>query len=108
MSPILALSIAIAVSLMLSAIVAVVMTGPLRGVLKQLCLNSDASAFWIPFTTVMFYVTPLLFTVLFESTVVPLELVGIVRTALASSLFGAFAALLVVGYQIAGARQSPR
>lgn len=104
MSPILALSIAIAVSLMLSATVAIVMTGPLRGVLRQLCLNSDASAFWIPFTTVMFYVTPLLFTLLFESTVVPPDLVSIIRTALASSLFGAFAALLVVGYQVSRAR----
>jgi hypothetical protein len=107
MSPLIALSVAIAVSLVLSTIVAIVMTEPLRGVLKQLCLNSDAGTFWIPFTTVMFYVTPLLFTVLFESTVVPLDFVGIVRTALASSLFGAFAALLVVGYQISISRARP-
>jgi hypothetical protein len=103
-NPILALSIAVAVSLVLSTIVAVVMTEPLRGILKRLCLGSEAGAFWIPFTTVMFYITPLLFTLLFESTVVPPELVSIIRTALASSLFGAFAALLVVGYQISRAR----
>jgi hypothetical protein len=35
---------------------------------------------------------------------VPPDVVTIVRTALASSLFGAFAALLFVGYQIARAR----
>jgi hypothetical protein len=104
----LALSIAISVSLVLSTIVAVVMTEPLRGVLKQLCLDSNASAFWIPFTTVMFYVTPLLFTMLFEGTVVPPDLVSIVRTALASSLFGSFAALLAVGYQFSRARPSVR
>ena len=108
MNQLLALSIAISVSLVLSTIVAVVMTEPLRGVLKQLCLDSNASAFWIPFTTVMFYVTPLLFTMLFEGTVVPPDLVSIVRTALASSLFGSFAALLAVGYQFSRARPSVR
>ena len=108
MSQILALFIAISVSLVLSTIVAVVMTGPLRGVLKQLCLDSNASAFWIPFTTVMFYVTPLLFTMLFEGAVLAPDLVNTVRTALASSLFGAFAALLVVGYQISRTRPLTR
>jgi len=103
-----ALALAITVSLIMSTIVAVVMTEPLRGVLKQLCLDANSTAFWIPFTTVMFYVTPLLFTMLFEGTVVPPDLVNIVRTALASSLFGAFAALLVVGYQISRARPSVR
>ena len=104
MNPILALSIAISVSLALSTIVVIVMTDPLRGVLKQLCLGNEASAFWMPFTTVMFYIAPLLFTLLFESTVIPPDLVSIIRTALASSLFGAFAALLVVGYQLSRAR----
>lgn len=104
MSKILALSAAISVSLILSTIVAVVMTKPLRGVLQQLCLDGDAGAFWIPFTTVIFYVTPLLFTMLFEGPLVAPDLVNIVRTALASSLFGAFAALLVVGYQVSRAR----
>jgi hypothetical protein len=52
-SQILALTIAIGVSLVLSTIVAAVITEPLRGVLKQLCLDSNVSAFWIPFTTVM-------------------------------------------------------
>jgi hypothetical protein len=103
-----ALALAITVSLILSTIVAVVMTEPLRGVLKQLCLDSNSTGFWIPFTTVMFYVTPLLFTILFEGTVVAPDLVNIIRTALASSLFGAFAALLVVGYQISRARPLPR
>jgi hypothetical protein len=107
-NPLLALSIAIGVSLLLSTIVALVMTEPLRGVLKQLCLDSNASAFWIPFTTVMFYVTPLLFTMPFEGTLVAPDLVNIVRTALASSLFGAFAALLVVGYPISRARPAVR
>jgi hypothetical protein len=102
--PLSALGLAIVVSLVFSTIVAVVMMEPLRGVLRQLCLENNVSAFWIPFTTVMLYVTPLLFTMLFESTVVVPSLVNTLRTALASALFGGFAALLVVGYQISRAR----
>ena len=60
------------------------------------------------FTTVMLYVTPLLFTLLFLGTLIAADVVNIVRTALAASLFGTFAALLVVGYQIARARPAPR
>jgi hypothetical protein len=107
-SQLLALFIAISVSLALSTILALVMTGPLRAVLKQLCLASNAGGFWIPFTIVMFYVTPLLFTMLFEGTMLAPDLVDVLRTALASSLFGAFAALLVVGYQISRARPLAR
>ena len=104
MSQLSALALAISVSLIISTIVSVVMTEPLRIVLRQLCLDSNSTAFWIPFTTVMFYVTPMLFTLLFESTVLVPDLGNVLRTALASSLFGSFAALLVVGYQIARAR----
>ena len=108
MSQLLALSIAVAVSLLLSTFISVVMMKSLRGVLNQLCPGSDATRFWMSFTTVMLYATPLLFTLLFLGTVIVADLVNIVRTALAASLFGSFAALLVVGYQIARARPVPR
>ncbi len=62
----------------------------------------------LPFTTVMFFVTPLLFTMMFESTVLMPDLVLTLRAVLAASLFGCFAALLVVGYQIAKARPAAR
>jgi hypothetical protein len=104
MEPLSAVGVAIIVSLTFSTVVTMVMTEPLRAVLRQLCLSNNASAFWIPFTTVMLYVTPLLITTLFEHTVIEPTLVNTLRTALASSLFGGFAALLVVGYQISRAR----
>ena len=104
MNPLSALGLAISVSLIISTIVTAVMTEPLRIVLKQLCLDSNSSAFWIPFTAVMFFVTPLLFTMMFESAVIMPDLVLTLRAALSASLFGCFAALLVVGYQIAKAR----
>jgi hypothetical protein len=99
-----ALALSIVVSLAFSTLVTIVMTEPLRGVLRQLCLDSNAAAFWIPFTKVMLYVTPLFFTMLFESAVLVPNLVNTLRTALAASLFGGCAALLVVGYQVARAR----
>ena len=108
MSQLVALSIAVTVSLFLSTSISVVMMRPLRGVLNQLCPGSDATRFWMSFTTVMLYVTPLLFTLLFLGTVIAADVVNIVRTALAASLFGSFAALLVVGYQIARARPALR
>jgi hypothetical protein len=108
MDPLFALALAISVSVIVSTIVTVAMTEPLRIVLRQLCLDSNATAFWIPFSTVMFYITPLLFTMLFESAVLVPEWVNTLRTALAASLFGCFAALLVVGYQIARARPVAR
>jgi hypothetical protein len=108
MDPLSALILAISVSVIISSIVTVVMTEPLRIVLRQLCLDNNSTAFWIPFTTVMFFVTPLLFTMMFESAVIVPDLVLTLRTALAASLFGCFAALLVVGYQIARARPAAR
>jgi hypothetical protein len=108
MSQLLALSISVIVSVFLSTCIAVVMMRPLRGVLNQICPGSHATNFWMSFTTVMLFVTPLLFTLLFAGTVMVPDLVNIVRTALASSLFGAFAALLVVGYQISRARPLSR
>ena len=103
-----ALALAILVSAVVSTIVTVVMTEPLRIVLRQLCLDSNATAFWVPFTTIMFYVTPLLFTMLFEGALLVPDWVNTLRTALAASFFGCFAALLVVGYQIARARPVAR
>jgi hypothetical protein len=108
MSQQLALSISVIVSLFLSTSISVVMMKPLRGVLSQLCPGAHATNFWMTFTAVMLYVTPLLVTLLFVGTVMVADSVSIIRTALASSLFGAFAALLVVGYQISRARPLPR
>jgi hypothetical protein len=103
MENITSLVIAVLVSLGFSTLVAVVITAPLRTVLKQLCVDGSASAFWVSFTNVMLYITPLLFSVTFANVWCPV-LVDTLKTALISSLFGGFAALLVVGYQIARAR----
>jgi hypothetical protein len=93
-SQLLALLIAVTVGLVLSTSISIVMMKSLRGLLNQLCPGSDATRFWISFTTVMLYVTPLLFTLLFLGTVIVADLVNIVRTALFPSVLGVeFAAL---------------
>ncbi len=107
LNPINALGIALAISLMLSTCIVAVMVRPLRGVLDDLCPRRLGTSFWVSFTIVMLYVTPLLFTVLFGAMLVP-DIVAIVRAALAASLFGAFSALLVVGYNISRARPASR
>jgi hypothetical protein len=107
-NPINALSVAIAVSLMLSTFIIAVMVRPLRGVLNDLCPARFGASFWVSFTIVMLYVTPMFFTLLFMGTILVPDFVTIVRTALAASLFGAFSALLVVGYQISQARPASR
>lgn len=103
MSQSLALAILVSVSLLSSAAICAVITKPLRGVLNQLCPGSHATHFWLSFTTLMLFVAPLLFTLLFGAAVISTNPINIVRTALASSLAGAFAALLVVGYNISRA-----
>ena len=103
MENITALVLAVVVSLTFSTIIAVVITGPLRSILRQLCVEGHASAFWVAFTNVMLYITPLLFAVQFAN-VHNQSVVETLQTALSSSLFGGFAALLVVGIQISRAR----
>jgi hypothetical protein len=103
MENIIAFAVAIIVSLTFSTIVALVITGPLRSILRQLCLEGNASAFWVSFTNIMLYITPLLFTVLSANVWCPV-LVNTLKSALTASLFGGFAALLVVGIQISRAR----
>jgi hypothetical protein len=90
----------------MSTLLVRVLTRPLRQILAQLCPGHDGTVFWVAFSGVMLYVAPLMFALIF--TRIPAEPipVDILRSSLASSLTGAFAALLVIGYQIS--RPRPR
>jgi len=103
MENITALALAVVVSLTFSTIVAVVITESLRTILRALCVQGNASAFWVSFTNVMLYITPLLFAVQFANVHSP-SVVETLQTAMSSSLFRGFAALMVVGIQISRAR----
>ncbi len=104
MSPLTALLADLSVSLALSTVLVAVLARPLRLILRQLCPTGDVSVFWLVFTGVMLYLTPLMFAVLSLLTATVLEPVPVISAALVAALFGAVAALLVVGYQVANAR----
>jgi len=94
------LAIAIGVSLLLSTSIVLVLARPLRSLLEQLCPGGGGARWWLSFSAVMLYVTPLMFTIWVAGTLVAPEPVSVVRGALGASLFGSFAALLVIGLQI--------
>jgi len=104
MTPVAAFLTDISVSLVLSTVLLTVMARPLRLILRQLCPETDASAFWLVFTGVMLYLTPLMFAVFFPPTADVVEPVSVLRAAMVAASFGAFAALLVIGYQVANGR----
>jgi hypothetical protein len=104
MSALMALMTTIVVSVTLSTILVRVLSQPLHQLLVQLCPTGEASRFWVAFTAVMLYVAPLLFAVYFPSLENGAQLASVMRATLEAALFGAFAALLVVGYKIASAR----
>jgi hypothetical protein len=103
MSQLTALGTIIVLSLVISSVLVVTIARPLRAVLEHLCPGANAAAFWVTFTSVMLYVTPLLIAVLTVNEINP-NSVGIAKSALSAELFGCFVALLVVGYQISQAR----
>jgi nitroreductase len=103
MTPLLFLCLSMLLSLLLSAVLVRVLSTPLRSILTELCPSADAGSFWVAFTTVMLYVAPLFFAVFSQGLNDDAEIAQVVRQALVSALFGAFAALMVVGYKIANA-----
>jgi hypothetical protein len=107
MSGLFALLTAVLVSAAVSSVVVLALKRPLRMALQQICPGADAIAFWVSFTTTMLYLAPLLFAVLFVLIPASPSLVDVLRSALAAALAGTFAALLVIGYQIAKARPRP-
>ncbi len=104
MSALMGLLVAVAVSLLLSTVLVRVLSRPLESILAQLCPSADASRFWVAFTSVMLYIAPLLFAMFFSSFEPVQETAALLRSTLVTTLVGASAALIVVGYNIANAK----
>jgi hypothetical protein len=100
------LGIALFVSLALSTILVVVLTRPLRLVLTTLCERSEGVSFWVAFTSLMLYLTPLLVTVVRSggSYLEFAPIAEVVRASLSAAVIGALLALLPVAWQISQAR----
>jgi len=99
-----ALLLAIAVSVTLSTVLVAVLSRPLQSILAQLCASADASRFWVAFTSVMLYIAPLLFAMFFSPFESNTDVAWVMRSTLVTTLVGASAALMVVGYNIAKSR----
>lgn len=104
MSASFALIAAVAVSLALSTALVFILTRPLRLILAHLCTGADATQFWVAFTGVMLFLAPLLMTLLWLPTQALIATADVLQGSLRSSVFGALAALLIVGWQISRAR----
>jgi hypothetical protein len=104
MSSLLALGLAVLVSVTLSTVLVQVLWRPLQSVLQHLCPSADASRFWVAFTAVMLYVAPLLFATFFPPLNSGVDLARVLRSTLMAALLGAFVSLLVVGYNIANSK----
>jgi hypothetical protein len=89
----------IIVSLVVSTTIVFSLAKPLRSILQEMCETERQGHFWGTFTNIVLYLTPLLSTVLFgaigeDRAVSTAELI---RSLLASSLAGAFLAVLSMG-----------
>lgn len=100
------LIIALAVSLALSTILVAVLAKPLRLVLATLCERGEGVPFWVAFTSLMLYLTPLFITIVRQggAHLESESVAEIVRMSLSTAVLGALVALLPVGWQIARAR----
>lgn len=74
----------------------------LRNILEEICGSATRAEFWVVFTQVMLFISPLLIVTFFTKTsdrVIP-NPVAILQETLFRSLLGAFIALSMIGYVI--------
>jgi hypothetical protein len=97
----LGLTMTIVVSLGLSTMLVQVLKAPLRQVINVLCTSGEATQFWVSFTSVMLFISPLFFALFTFDPAPRFPAAWVLRSTLLATLFGASVALLVVGIKIA-------
>jgi hypothetical protein len=95
---------AIAVSFVVSTAILLALVKPLRQVLGLICQGGESTSFWVSFTTVMLYATPLFFAVLWTP-FYDVSSISAIRTAVLAALFGSIGGVIIIGLKIAGARK---
>lgn len=91
----------ITISLCMSLAVVMFWTKSLRRLLTSSCGTAERADFWITYCNIMVYLAPMLSTVVFgPSQVRDGIFAGDIRDAFGASLFGVFAALSIIGFQI--------
>lgn len=96
-----ALLVTYALTAVVSAAAALVLLRPLSILLAELCGTERRSRFWTVWSAVVMVATPMLLVSLREVATSPAELV---RTTLATALFGTLVALLAMGWAVWSSR----
>jgi hypothetical protein len=101
-------TLGLVVSLVLSAMLAVVILPPLRSVLRRSCPTSDAVSFWTRFTILMLFLGPLIVTLIFgvPYTVISIKLstTDLIIRVVTSALVGSFLTLGGIGIRMGSLR----
>jgi hypothetical protein len=112
MSALQAMTIAIAISVLVSTILVAGLITPLRSVLRRVCPGPEGENFWARFTVLMLYLSPLLIALVFgvpySTALAELDAGELAQRVLSSALFGAVAALGGIGLRMGTLRTPPR
>src|SRR6185312_15157645 len=92
-----ALTLCLAISLSFSTILVVAITRPLRNLIARLCPGPEAPTFWLRFTLVMLFLSPLFVAVAFglpaPARLAKIQIGELVQLLVTASLVGAFIAM---------------
>jgi hypothetical protein len=108
MSPLPAMAIAVTISSAISTIVFLGLMQPLRALLRRACPGTEGEDFWMRFTVLMLYLCPLLIALVFglpiPDALAKFDAGQIAQKVLSAALFGAVAALAVIGLRLSTLR----
>ena len=110
MSSLQALLIGISTSLLTGATLQAAIARPLRAFIASMCPEPESVAFWLRFTIVMLFLSPLFVTVAFglPAPATWLDPVEIVQRTIASSLVAAFVTMIGIGLWISSLARRAR
>lgn len=91
----------IVLSAAMSIVVLAILSTPLRNVLTDLCLTAKQADFWVAYTRIMLFMSPLMLVLMVDGmTQVQNNLIDNIQRALASALAGLILGMIIVGYRI--------
>jgi hypothetical protein len=108
-----ALALCMFISLAMAATLFVAISAPLRAFIAKMCPGPEGVGFWLRFTIVMLFLSPLFVSVSFglppTVQLKVLEVGEVVQRAVTASLVGAFLAMVGIGFWVSSlARRAPR
>jgi hypothetical protein len=107
------LAAAALVSVALSTTLSFVIFGPLRALLAKVCTGAEAVQFWVRFSVIMLFLSPLLVSIVFglptAEQALRYDLGTLLQQIVGTALFGSFLSMLGMGLWISALiRRAPR